>query len=162
MMQLRRERSRMYVFMESSDALENSSEWGVSVGLLQLKTCSLRFWVGVQIIQGGARIRVGNTAWSIEEGQLSWGFQLERQVLTHRGGGHYEFPHAVNSEPAPAWVRLKLVEDFVTQAPRQLLASWVAKPRPNGCSEMTWGRALKGSCVQRTCPVHFKVWSKIE
>jgi len=31
----------------------------------------------------------------------------------------------------------------MARAPQQQLAGWVARFRPYGCPEMTWGRALK-------------------
>jgi len=33
----------------------------------------------------------------------------------------------------------------ISQAPRQLLTSWVAHSRPVGCPQMTWGRALENA-----------------
>ena len=45
-----------------------------------------------------------------------------------------------------------------TRAPRQMLTGWVAHSRPNGCPEMTWGRALKMALKCKGLPVDFKEW----
>ena len=40
------------------------------------------------------------------------------------------------------------------RAPWQLLPGWVAHSRPNGCPEMTWGRALKKALECKELPVN--------
>ena len=49
----------------------------------------------------------------------------------------------------------------VTRAPRQLLTGWPAHSRPNGCPEMTWGRALKKALKCKGLPVNFKEYCAI-
>ena len=45
---------------------------------------------------------------------------------------------------------------LMTRASRQLLTGWVAHSRPNGCPEMTWGRALKKALKSKELPINFK------
>ena len=49
----------------------------------------------------------------------------------------------------------------MTRAPRQSLTGWVAHSRPNGCPEMTWGRALKKALKCKGLPVNFKEYCAI-
>ena len=37
----------------------------------------------------------------------------------------------------------------MSRAPRQLLKSWVAKSRPDGCSQLTWGRKLGNALASK-------------
>jgi hypothetical protein len=49
----------------------------------------------------------------------------------------------------------------MTRALRQLLTGLVAHSRPNGCPEMTRGRALKRALKCKGLPVNFKEWRAI-
>jgi len=49
----------------------------------------------------------------------------------------------------------------MTRVLRQLLTGWVAHSRPNGCPEMTWGRALKKALKCKGLPVNFKEWRAV-
>ena len=46
----------------------------------------------------------------------------------------------------------------ISRVPRKLLASWVAKPRPVGSPQMTWGRALNKALRAAGVPCTFTKW----
>ena len=49
----------------------------------------------------------------------------------------------------------------MSRAPRQLLAGWVAHPRPIGCPEMNFGRTLKKALIRNDLPTDIETWSTI-
>ena len=46
----------------------------------------------------------------------------------------------------------------MSRVPRKLLTSWVAKPRPVGSPQMTWGRALNKALRAAGVPSTFTKW----
>ena len=46
----------------------------------------------------------------------------------------------------------------ISRVPRKLLATWVAKPRPVGSPQMTWGRALNKALRAAGVPSTFTKW----
>ena len=48
-----------------------------------------------------------------------------------------------------------------TRLPRRLLTAWVAKSRPIGGTEMTYGRSQERWLKHATLPIEFSEWSKL-
>jgi hypothetical protein len=49
----------------------------------------------------------------------------------------------------------------LTRAPRKMLTCWVDNPRPLGCPQMNWGRALVKALQSYDLPTEFVKWREI-
>ena len=48
-----------------------------------------------------------------------------------------------------------------TRLPRRVLTAWMANSRPNGGTEMTYGRSLERWLKHTDLPINFSEWSKL-